>query len=274
MKALRAVKRGVGWLDRHLPGPRLINGQRLYLDTSSQRSFSRLRGNSYEKYEWDAFKRWCPPQARLVIDVGANIGLISIGMANHLGSQCRILALEPNPATFSSLLANVKRNGASGIEPLMLAADATSGEKVFFIETARSHMPGSGFSREVLHGKVDQSIVKTERIDNLVQSNGLDYIKIDAEGAEFEIVRGAQRAIEAWRPPVQIEVHGSQMQALGTSIPQLFDWFKTRDYSAVNLVTNEPTTGDLFVRDTAWPESTVLRHTGYGQVIFIPRGRA
>lgn len=108
------------------------------------------------------------------VDVGANLGLYSILASSR---DNRILALEPNPYTFSCLFENVA--GLKGAKARMIAAWNRGGTVNFTLERKSdvSHVSKEGYP------------VACDRLDSLVAETP-DIVKIDAEGAEPEIIEG------------------------------------------------------------------------------------
>jgi FkbM family methyltransferase len=138
------------------------------------------------------------------VDVGASTGIYSLKAARHFANQGVVLALEPFPEVFATLHHSVQANGFSNVRLRNLCAGRETGVRHFWLNEGRPH------SFSLL--KSDQSaatmLVLTVALDDLLRWEGLDrldYLKIDAEGAEEEILAGAREVIETCRPIVQIE---------------------------------------------------------------------
>ncbi len=131
-------------------------------------------------------------QGDVVIDVGANLGEFTLAVS-HLAS--RVLAIDPDPNVQTALALNLQKLPNAEIFPLALSD--TDGEVEFFVSTAEA----------------DSSIVKPERfsniikvpacrLDTLVENAGIervDFLKLEAEGWEPEILAGAQRTLSMTR---------------------------------------------------------------------------
>jgi FkbM family methyltransferase len=138
------------------------------------------------------------------IDIGANTGIYSLKAAKHFGGGGLVLALEPFPEVFTVLQNNIQRNRFSNVRAQLLCVAAETGERTLWLNRGRP----SFFSLTRRVGAAPGMTVQTISLDRLVaQENlpGLDYLKIDAEGAEREIVVGGARSIASYRPIIQAE---------------------------------------------------------------------
>lgn len=140
-------------------------------------------------------------QEDIVIDVGANVGALTLvmAMAAHEG---RVFAIEPGPSTFNRLKNNVELNPhlRSIIQLFSIGLSDKPG-KLFWQEDP--NVPGNA---GLLHGSGFQ--VSVETLDDFViehQIERLDFIKIDVEGMEYEVIRGGMAAIAQFRPVLYYE---------------------------------------------------------------------
>jgi FkbM family methyltransferase len=122
-----------------------------------------------------------------VIDIGANIGELGL-FCNALG--CRVLAIEPDPINFDALTANAR---GTSIEPANLALWDTETELTFYSAVARadsSLIKPADFERSFA--------VRTKTLDGFASESGVDravLLKMDAEGAEPEVLRGGRETL-------------------------------------------------------------------------------
>ena len=183
--------------------PVITDKGRLLFHVNSRRSFHRgwnIKTNEPDTINWiDAF-----PENACFWDIGANVGVFSMYAA--LNSKTIILAFEPSGATFAVLNENIRLNDMS---------ENISGYCVAFSERTKldflnmeSVIPGTamhGFGTEI--NQYDKPIGITFRqgaigfsIDNFVEifSPPLPtHIKIDVDGIEGDIIRGAQRTLSS-----------------------------------------------------------------------------
>ena len=150
------------------------------------------------------FRSFCSPGDDFV-DIGANIGVTAI-LAAHLVSPGRVAAVEPVPSTFRYLQSNVEGSGLKNVTCLQLAVASNSGQVTLVSR------PGFGFAAYVGHAEGLEEYVDYPAIslplDTLVADLGLKrlrFVKIDVEGYELEVLRGARQVLETFKPVVILE---------------------------------------------------------------------
>jgi FkbM family methyltransferase len=125
-----------------------------------------------------------PRDARTVVDLGSHVGLSALYFAVRF-PEARILAVEPNPALQQRLRNNTEQ--AERIEVVPVGVAGTSGTK-------RLKVAGVGDSwSAALHDQEGEEIVALTLADLLEQEGvyEIDVLKIDIEGSEFEVLKGA-----------------------------------------------------------------------------------
>lgn len=152
----------------------------------------------------------------VAIDIGAHTGDSTIPMALAVGPEGRVIALEPNPYVFPILERNASLNsGKAHIIPLNFAATAAAGEFVFAYSDAGFCNGGrhDAISRW-RHGHAFSLTVKGENLDTYMRRAHPDliarvrYVKVDAEGADLDVLRSLRPILETSRPFVRAEVFG------------------------------------------------------------------
>jgi FkbM family methyltransferase len=130
------------------------------------------------------------------VDVGANIGYYALMLANQIGPGSEVICIEPEPANLVELRRNIVANHLTNITVLAAAAAAEDGSA----ELLR------GINGQVVplgHGEIR---VRTLALDSLAD-RAIGFIKIDVEGYELEVLRGARNLISRHRPNLFVEVH-------------------------------------------------------------------
>ena len=152
-----------------------------------------------------AVDRHCGP-SDTVYDVGANVGIYSVSLA--LNGVQNVYAFEPSPVAVTQCVANIARNGVG--EQVAVHAyglGETDKTRVFY----RSTYPElSGFERAsaTRWGAVveEHHMVPVRRIDG-ISLPAPDLLKIDVEGAELSVLRGARETLDKENPTIIIEIH-------------------------------------------------------------------
>ena len=126
------------------------------------------------------------------IDVGANIGYYSL-LAGKTAKK--VYAIEPEELNFSILKKNTQSNGLKNIELIKAAAGRRQGK----VTIKRSKInPGA---HKVAVGRGEIKMIK---LDEMIKEK-VDVIKIDVEGMEAEVIKGAKNLIEKWMPTIFLE---------------------------------------------------------------------
>jgi FkbM family methyltransferase len=150
-----------------------------------------------------------------VIDVGANKGQMTLVFAALVGKSGRVIALEPAPREFDSLVRNVRLNGLTQVETLRAAAADVDAPMAFLYlpdRPTQGKLVGVEASYCVL--SAHEIAVPGIRLDALL-ARGVapDLIKLDVEGAAAVVLRGARRIINTYAPRIYVELHGPEEQA-------------------------------------------------------------
>lgn len=117
-----------------------------------------------------------------VLDLGANIGLFSLGSIQMLGQGTRVVAVEPDPGSAELLRINVRANGYGGQVAVHVVAAGPHAGRVRFA-------PGRGDSSRVVGQDDPGGSIEVPMVDAFVLARGCDLIKIDIEGSEWDLLR-------------------------------------------------------------------------------------
>ena len=169
-------------------------------------------GGGEVTFLWAAFSASQKNDA-VVLDVGANIGFTSVLM-NKLKPDAAIYAFEPSPTTFRYLKANVENNGLRRITPFQLGLGKVSGEFGWAQDPANSssaHLLSTG-GRDVRVTTVDDFITSINQVPT--------FIKIDVEGFELEVLKGAASTVGKGIAYFFIEVNSFALIAHGDVSPK------------------------------------------------------
>jgi FkbM family methyltransferase len=139
----------------------------------------------------------------VVMDVGANIGYFTLMMSRAIGPSGRVLAFEPIPATYADLAHNVAANDAANVETFNCALSDRAGTLEFRIPRGAAAMASYHWHQG--ETDVERIAVKATVADELLAGRRVDFVKIDVEGAEGDVVRGLREIIAQHRPEIFIE---------------------------------------------------------------------
>jgi FkbM family methyltransferase len=176
--------------------------------------------------------RWIKPGA-LVFDIGANIGAHTLPFAQAVGPHGIVVAIEPTDYAFSRLQANAALNPDLLPRLALLQAALTAQTNGPGLEEharfyARWPLKGSGAGRHRKHlGELETAKgARFLTLDALVQemrakyrNRPIAFVKLDVDGHELDVLRGATQLLTAQKPPILIEI-GPHVQ---DEVPQRFE---------------------------------------------------
>lgn len=180
-----------------------------------------------------------------VLDVGANVGSHSINFAKVADV---VYSFEPQPRTYYNLCANLMLNLVYNVLPLNMALGSYDGEtRVANLDPTKPNTP---MGVQVGNGAQP---VPMRTIDSL-GIKPVDFIKIDVEGHELEVLRGARDTLEKHNPIVYVEIHE---KGLIKPIVDLLGEYGYKSQEHITVFTPDPgtkqplwlTTGYLCYRD-------------------------
>ena len=166
-------------------------------------------------HEDDIITRFTPNEGDIVIDIGAHIGLYTIIGAKRVGAQGKVVAIEADPENFEMLNRNIKLNQLTNVIPLNYAVYSKETKIKLYLPSGES-----GFTK---YNTIMPNWINTQEkfvevnantLDYLLQLNKIrqekvDWIKIDVEGAEFEVLKGATNVLSKSKDvAILMELHG------------------------------------------------------------------
>jgi FkbM family methyltransferase len=139
-------------------------------------------------------------------DIGANIGLYSVALGRVIGPDGLVVAVEPDTTNLSRLRDNLRLNSVANVR----VVEAVAGERdeVVQLHVADDRAYNSLFGVEGGHVVVDTMAVESVRLDRVWDDLGrpaVSFIKVDVEGAEASVLRGARAMISLTRPSLLVE---------------------------------------------------------------------
>lgn len=175
-----------------------------------------------ERHDWDtaqlitSFLR----DGDTFVDVGANIGLYTLPASRLVGGGGRVVAVEPSPANRARLEENLALNGISSVRIEACALGECDGELAFSDEDALAHIDMSGSGSKVL--------VRT--LDEIAPEGTIHLLKVDVEGFELSVFKGAVSLIQAARLPVILFEMNQSHDRYGVSAGEIFGFLKAHGY--------------------------------------------
>ncbi|MDQ4142755.1 MAG: FkbM family methyltransferase [Actinomycetota bacterium] len=149
----------------------------------------------------------------VAFDIGANLGYFTLVMAKQVAPGGRVVSFEPDPEVLSVLTDNVNRNvedsDAVTVVATAVGADAGTAKFASGWRSTRGRIVSDGGDFEVEVMTVD---------DAAARFGAPRLMKIDVEGAELDVLRGAEDVLRSARPVVLVEVHSPELEQRCTDL--------------------------------------------------------
>jgi FkbM family methyltransferase len=154
-----------------------------------------------------AFQQFLRP-GMVVYDIGANVGFTAVLAAKQVGPSGQVICFEPLPKNAEQIRRNAALNDFGTISMHQFALGERDGDAEF--QRSRSPTWGRLVQTGVAPSASDFLKVPMRSLDSLAGNDGLpppDFIKMDVEGAEADVLHGAQMLLRQARPVLVIELH-------------------------------------------------------------------
>jgi len=223
--------------------PKNIDGI-FFADIRSDIALRILISGAYEVEELNHVKELKPKLARYsnnsrIVNVGANIGLVSVFLAQHL--QHRVVALEPNKEAFDLLTQNIKINHLEDkIEAMQVCIGEKEGTMSFSTIPGKPEYSSIGGIVEpsVQKDKQNESMVSVMPLTKLI-TDQIAMLFVDVEGAEEMVFRGAEDIIVRDHPIIVSECSAMLLSKSGSSVRKVYDFLISKGYVILDAETRK-----------------------------------
>jgi FkbM family methyltransferase len=174
------------------------------------------------------------------IDIGANLGMLTLMAARCVTPTGTVHSFEPNPLVFQRLQAAIKNNE---VQQVTLHNCGLADQKSELTLTVVAQELGMGTFTKI--PEQDESKISSEyqltvyRGDDILPEElpGITFIKIDVEGFEPQVIRGLDRTIKRLHPVIVTEVVAQHLERGGSSVKELCEIMQSYGYQAFNIST-------------------------------------
>jgi len=198
----------------------------------------------------------------IIFDIGANIGSMTFRYA-QAAPNGHVFAFEPTDYAFKKLNVNLSLNAklAQRITPIQLFLSDRSCSDHQIEAYASWKIDGSAQNPHPLHGGSMKTAgaVPAVTLDDFCKENGIqhiDLIKIDTDGHELQVLKGAQNSIKIFRPYVIFEIGLYVMQEQEIEFEQFYSYFTNFGYNLLNAKNGKIITLQNFSAQIPWRSTT------------------
>ncbi len=232
MKRLRAYVRGlyyflIGRIFKYAGVPVTINGYRLRFHPKYYRWFP----GDYERDNFEFIAKSLTNDS-VFVDIGAHFGLYSIISAKYFG--CHVYSFEPTEYSANIFFENINFNSVN--EKVNIIKNAVSSKNCrlsFYIQDTPGAVSNSLVDYWHSNESKNRITVDAVSIDSYFIMTKYDFLKIDAEGAEHDILKGATQTIKKYRPKMILALHPNALAAKGGSLKLIWDMLGDLGYSCL-----------------------------------------
>lgn len=180
-----------------------------------------LQSRAVERPTRDDILKRLLPDARTVLDIGANVGQYAALLAGLVGASGRVLAFEPEPRTYAMLASITRALGLSNVEPIHVALADFDGTARIARAFDDDGVPAIGLTHLAAEGEASSGEAPAARLDTLCSESlrveTCSFAKIDVEGSELLVLRGAATFLATRRPLLMIELDVAMSARYGSS---------------------------------------------------------
>lgn len=205
----------------HIIESGLLKGKKIFFYMKNAWLSEMLKG-TYDEF-FLSYLKSLNLQDKIIFDIGAHIGYLSMCFAEIVGDKGKVYAFEPNIYNLERLKLNLKNNPelSTRVKVLDFAVSDSDGEEEFIFSPRIEKGASSGSFLDRAHTFWEKTIyekeigfkrmaVQTKSLDSLYKSQTIiapDLMKIDIEGAEYLALRGAEKIINKFHPILLMEIH-------------------------------------------------------------------
>jgi FkbM family methyltransferase len=204
---------------------------------------------------------------RVVYDIGACEGIHTLFFATRAGRRGEVVTFEPHPRNYERALTNVQLNNLGNVTILPVGVGREPGTITFhYDENDTGQMTADPDLADALKQRANGSMrtldVAVTSVDAAIEDRGLpapDFVKIDVEGLELDVLEGMRQTLETKRPMLFVELHGAgdtrkeenARRVTSLLLEDIYEVVHVESGTPVPAPEATPTTGHLFARPRA-----------------------
>jgi FkbM family methyltransferase len=195
-------------------------------------------GTGFENNEQLFIKNLLKP-GMTVLDIGAHHGFYTL-MASHLvGNTGKVISFEPSPREMERLQKHLEINKCTNVEVISFALGSSEGQAELHVCPSRDAGLNS-LRQPSVDIAIQKITVRLATLDTVIEEKHLDtidFIKIDVEGGELEVFKGAKRLLSrtSKRPLILYEIQDVRTKAWGYKAKEAYDFLAEHNYQSCSV---------------------------------------
>jgi FkbM family methyltransferase len=208
----RGIKRTIGGYDIRFPS-----------------RYSRFYPAGYEPGLFKFIERNCLPGSTF-LDCGAHFGLFSVVASKAVGEIGNVIAFEPMPEIRAILESVVSLNNCTNVKIRAEALSLERGKATFYL-TGNDISNANSLVRQDRHaGNITVPVTTIDQV-RAEMNLRINCIKIDVEGAEYDLLRGASKTLRSDRPVLFLSLHPTALNNANVSLSEIWAFLNSNRYS-------------------------------------------
>ncbi len=174
-----------------------------------------------------------------IIDVGANVGYHTLILSQIAGETGKVFSFEPEINNLNLMKENIALNHFKNIEVLRKAASSQNGSiKLYLSNSDNLGVHSTVYCAETLSKEYEE--IEAVRLDDFAKENNIkvDFVKIDVEGAETDVLAGMDTILKTHRPILVVELVEKLQKLKGLSTAsvkkELFEKYQYQSYKILD----------------------------------------
>ena len=176
---------------------------------------------------------------KVILDIGANFGVQSLQFASNFNNS-KIFAIEPTRYAFKKMLKNLdlNRDFAKNIFPEQIFLSSYNKKLPKGVYSSwnldldsEQHMKHKGTKKETANSKV----YTLDEFTDLKKIKNADFIKLDVDGFELDVIKGGMNYLKIFKPPIFMELAPYLYREFGYSIDELIDNLRSLNYEFYDM---------------------------------------
>lgn len=230
---------GLDWVIQYQP-VKEIPAQKIFINTKEFIGWNILFLKHYEQDTNLMLNEFIQENFH-VVEAGAHIGSETLLIASKVGKLGKVYAFEPNPIVMKRLRVNILLNDwGDRVDIFDIALGEKEGEISFYIKSEET--PNQGMSSKYqFDNNVIEIIAIQQTLDHWVATQKIprvDFLKMDVQGAEMDILNGASETIERYKPTIFMEADDSIQSDSMHTVRDLYEKMTSSGYNLYQILPN------------------------------------
>jgi len=169
----------------------------------------------------------------IALDIGAHAGSHTLIMADKVGELGHIFAFEPNSINTKYIVENLDINNFKNVTIIQQALSNFTGNSTLYTPPSDKFLYNCSLEKNWSKELIVETCVKVTQLDIFIEENHIekvDFIKIDTEGSDWNVILGAKKTIERFRPYIAFEFDKKIYNGDTKKVEELIIFFKNLNY--------------------------------------------